>query len=206
MRLAPNRSRASRVLVVSCHPSPASFVGGISRQALESLATTGAEVRFTDLYAEGFEPELSAEECRRHLEPGVDPSIQRHADDLTWCDTLVCIYPTWWSGQPAMLKGWFDRVLACGVAWELPDGSNRLVPRLRNVRRIIAITTHGSAKYINMLEGEAGKRTLTRSVRAMCHPLARTHWIALYDVDRCSVAQRMEFIARVDRRLRHIVG
>jgi hypothetical protein len=58
--------------------------------------------------------------------PGTDPSIASYADDLQWCDTLVLVYPTWWSGQPAMLKGWIDRVWVNGVAWTLPDGANRL--------------------------------------------------------------------------------
>ena len=50
----------------------------------------------------------------------------RYCDDLRWCDTLVFVYPTWWSGQPAMLTGWLDRVLVRGVAWELPDGASRI--------------------------------------------------------------------------------
>jgi putative NADPH-quinone reductase len=67
-----------------------------------------------------------------------------------------------------MLKGWFDRVWASGVAWDLPEGANRLAPRLRNVRKVVAVTTHGSPKKINMVEGEGGKRTITRS--PVCAP------------------------------------
>ena len=100
-----------------------------------------------------------------------------------WCDTLVLVYPTWWSGQPAMLKGWMDRVWVNGVAWDLPTGPTGCDPRLTNVRRLVAVTTHGSSKLVNAVEGEAGKRTLTRSLRSMCHPLARTTWIAMYGVD-----------------------
>ena len=72
----------------------------------------------------------------------------------------MLVYPTWWSGQPAMLKGWIDRVWVAGVAWDLPPGANVLRARLRNVRRIVVVTTHGSSKLVNALEGEAGKRTV----------------------------------------------
>jgi putative NADPH-quinone reductase len=103
-----------------------------------------------------------------------------------------------------MLKGWFDRVWVCGVAWELPAGANRLTPLLRNVRRLVAVTTHGSPKYVNVLEGEGGKRTLTRSLRAMCHPLCRTTWLALYDIDRCSDAKRSDFLTTVETKMRSL--
>lgn len=200
------RTSTRRVLLVYCHPSPTSFVASVRDRALVGLGAGGADVRTIDLYAEGFEPTFSDTERRVHLEPGVHPSIQRHADDLAWCDTLVLVYPTWWAGQPAMLKGWFDRVWVCGVAWELPVGANRLKPLLRNVRRIAAITTHGSPKHINALEGEGGKRTVSRSLRAMCHPLCRTTWLALYDIDRCPDLKRNDFLATVETRMRSLVS
>ena len=191
-----------RTLVVYCHPSPTSFVAAARDRVVAGLEASGAEVRLTDLYGEGFTPELSADEHAVHLDPEVDPSIASHAENLIWCDTLVLVYPTWWSGQPAMLKGWFDRVWVSGVAWELPDGANRLVPLLRNIRRIVAVTTHGSPKYVNMVEGEGGKRTMTRSLRTMCHPLCRTSWLALYNIDRCPESERLMFLDRVEQRFR----
>ncbi len=172
--------------MVYCHPSAGSFVAAVRDRVVAGLATAGAEVRVTDLYAEGFEPTFSATERANHLVAGTDPSIATYGHDLQWCDTLVLVYPTWWSGQPAMLKGWIDRVWVNGVAWTLPEGANRLRPGLRNVRRLVAVTTHGSSKFINMVEGESGKRTLTRSLRTMCHPLARTTWLAMYGIDNAS--------------------
>jgi len=191
----------TKALVVYCHPSEQSLVAAVRDRVVTGLTAGGAEVRLTDLYADGFDPAFSASEWANHLEPGTDPSITSYADDLQWCDTLVLVYPTWWSGQPAMLKGWMDRVWVSGVAWTLPDGANRLRPGLRNVRRLVAVTTHGSSKFINMVEGESGKRTLTRSLRTMCHPLARTTWLALYGIDNASVDQRTAFLDRVERRL-----
>lgn len=191
----------TRALVVHCHPLEESFVAAARDRVLAALRAGGSEVRLTDLYAEGFEPAFTATDRARHLEPGADPSIQRHADDLAWCDTLVLVYPTWWSGQPAMLKGWMDRVWVNGVAWTLPDGADRLRPGLRNVRRIVAVTTHGSSKWVNMIEGEGGKRTLTRSLRSMCHPLARTTWLTLYGLDSASAERRAAFLERVERRI-----
>ena len=66
----------------------------------------------------------------------------------------------------------------------------------------MAITTHGSSKLVNALEGEVGKRMVTRTLRAVCHPLARTSWIALYGIDTATDAQKAAFLDRVGRRLR----
>jgi NAD(P)H dehydrogenase (quinone) len=191
----------TRALVVYCHPSEGSFTAAARDRVVAGLTAGGAEVRVTDLYAERFDPAFTAAERENHLVAGADPSIASYADDLQWCDLLVLVYPTWWSGQPAMLKGWIDRLWVNGVAWTLPDGANRLRPGLRNVRRLVAVTSHGSSKFINMVEGESGKRTITRSLRTMCHPLARTTWLALYGIDNATPSQRSAFLDRVERRL-----
>lgn len=191
-----------RTLVVYCHPVPESFSATVRDAVLAGLAEGGHEVRLTDLHAEQFDPVLSAADHALHLAgPDRKPAIARHVADLAWCQSLVLVYPTWWSGQPAMLKGWIDRVWVNGVAWDLPSGSGRLRPLLRNIRRITVVTTHGSSKLVNALEGETGKRIASRSLRVLCSRLCRTRWIALYGLDSASNATRQAFLDRVRRRL-----
>ena len=132
------------------------------------------------------------------------PELRQHIEDLQWCDALVLVYPTWWSGQPAILKGWFDRVLMNGVAWVLPEGAARIRPLLTNVKRLVVVTTHGSSKFVNALEGESGKRTAFRSVRLMLNRRVRCEWIAMYGVDNATVKQREKFSAHVHRRIRRL--
>ena len=53
----------------------------------------------------------------------------RHHELLQWADAIVWVYPTWWSGPPAILKGWVDRVIRPGVAYKfLEDDSGEGVP------------------------------------------------------------------------------
>ena len=190
-----------RALVVYCHPYPESLVHAALERVLAGLAAGGHDVRLTDLYADGFDPAMSAVERAAHSEPTVSPELQRYADDLAWAVALVLVYPTWWAGQPAMLKGWIDRVWTAGVAWELPEGASVLRPLLTNVRRIVVVTTHGSSKWINALEGEGGKRTAFRSIRLMCSKRTRTTWCALYGVDRGDPARNAAWLDRVERTL-----
>lgn len=194
-----------RAYVVYCHPDPDSFTAAIRDRAMDALRASGHEVRMSDLYADEFEPALSREEWLDHLAPQhPHPKIIGYCDNLRWCNALVFIYPTWWSGQPAMLTGWLDRVLVRGVAWELPEGATRITGQLTNVSRLVAITSHGSSKWINVVEGETGRRVIGRSVRLLCHKFARTTWLALYDIDRSSQGEREAFLDRVEQRMRRL--
>ena len=182
----------SRVLVVTCHPLKDSFVGAIGERAISALERSGAEVRYTDLYADGFTAEITAAEMDGQTVP--DDVVKHHAD-LAWCERLVLVYPTWWEGQPALLKGWIDRLWRSGP---------RSATRLSNIRQIVIIATHGSSKFVNMVEGEGGKRTITRNLAVQCGLHTRSTWLAMYGVDTSSAKDRDRFLARVDRAMRRL--
>jgi len=188
-------------LVLHCHPDPESFTATIRDRVVAALGSARHDVRVTDLYADDFDPVLSADEHRDHLQPGADPTVERHVADLAWAEQLVLVYPTWWSGQPAMLKGWIDRVWVCGVAWDLPHGANRVRGRLHHLRRIVAVTTHGSSKFVNAVEGEIGKRAVKRTLPALCSRRTRVRWVAMYRIDTAPADKRAAFLERVSRLL-----
>jgi putative NADPH-quinone reductase len=199
-----------KVYVVYCHPDPESFTAAIRQRAIAGLQAVGHEVLVTDLYDDGFEPALSLQERVDYLAaPEIDSAIAEYCERLRWCEALVFIYPTWWSGQPGMLTGWLDRVLVRGVAWDLAArdlerGVVRLRPQLTNVRRLVTITTHGSSKWINLLEGETGRRVIGRAVRVLCHRFARTSWLAMYGIDRSTPTDREAFLHRVHGRMQRL--
>lgn len=195
-------ARPRRTLVVFCHPVRESFMGAAFDTAVAALRGRGDDVRMIDLYGDGFDPVLSREAWRAHLgPPEAKPGIAAYAEALRWCDGLVFVYPTWYGSQPAMLKGWFDRVWVEGVAYTLPAGADRIRPLLRHIRRITVVTSHGSPKWLNAVQGEPGKRVLLRGLRSLCHPLARSRWLAMYGMDRATDDERREFLARLERRL-----
>ena len=198
-----------KVLVVLAHPSQESFVSFLCSEVIAELSSGGHEIRHHDLWAENFNPVFTPYERLNHVGDVAEklnelPELRQHIEDLQWCDALVLVYPTWWSGQPAILKGWFDRVLMNGVAWVLPEGAARIRPLLTNVKQLMVVTTHGSSKFVNALEGESGKRTAFRSVRLMLNRRVRCEWIAMYGVDNATVKQREKFSAHVHRRIRRL--
>ncbi len=190
--------RTRRALVVFAHPVRDSLVGAAYDQCVGALRSAGAEVRCIELCQDGFDPVLSREAWKGHLAPlSTKPEIAAHAALLQWADTLVLVYPTWYSGQPAILKGWFDRVWVEGVAYTLPLGASRIRPLLRNLRRLNVVTTHGSNRRTNALQGATGRRFVSRGLRTLVHPLCRVDWVGFYGNDHATNEERVEFLDRV---------
>jgi NAD(P)H dehydrogenase (quinone) len=191
-----------RTLLVHAHPVAASYSAALRDRAAAALRARGDEVDVLDLYGEGFDPHLGADEWSPDTPGGEDrPDLNPYIARLRRADHLVFVYPTWFGGPPAMFKGWLDRVWVEGVAFEKVPDSNRPRARLHHVRSITVITTYGSSRRVNMLEGEAGKRLVRRWLRVLCHPLARSRWLALYDMDRATDAERIAFLDRVAKAL-----
>jgi NAD(P)H dehydrogenase (quinone) len=189
-----------RTLVVVCHPNPESLVRAAHERVLAGLARAGDEVRVIDLDAEGFDPRLTRDERRLHFEaPEQRPQVADHVALLRWAERIVLVHPTWFGGQPARLKGWFDRVWIHGVAFGTTARSPRITGRLRNVRELHVVTTHGSGPFENWVQGNGGRVLVFRTLRLLCHPRTRCRWTALYRVDRCRPEQIRDWLDRVER-------
>jgi putative NADPH-quinone reductase len=188
-----------RVLAVHAHPSPDSFNRALFDTACRTLRAPGHDVTAIDLYEEGFRAEMSpAELAAYHTErPICSADVERHAALVRRSDVLLFVYPTWWMGLPAILKGWLDRVLVPGVAFHLDPRTNRVRPGLGHVRRIVGITTYGSRRgYVSAMT-DGGRRTLLRALRMLAPWGRRTTWLALYGVDTSSVDDRARFLRGV---------
>ncbi|MCF3934184.1 NAD(P)H-dependent oxidoreductase [Acuticoccus sp. M5D2P5] len=188
-----------RALVVYCHPNPESFSAHICARVVVTLAEAGHEVRLIDLYAEGFDPVMSCEERLGYHTPGDNEiPVAEHLARLRWCDAAVFVYPTWWFGLPAMLKGWLDRVMIPHATFTMPTESKPMQRQLDNIRTIAVATTCGAPWWQSKLIGEPGRKTLLRGFRAICHPTCRTRYAALYKIDSSTEARRAAHVGRVE--------
>lgn len=191
-----------RCLVVYCHPVPESFGAAVRDTVLAALAERGAEVRLVDLYAEGFDPVLSTDERRSYNDhPPSDSRLAAHLENLKWADAVLFVYPTWWYGLPAMLKGWLDRVWATEVAFRLPPDGGRIISLVPHIMRLGVVTTCGATWWLSFLMGQPGRKTILRGIRALCAPAARTLYVAHYDMDRSTPETRLAFLGKIKRRL-----
>ena len=197
-----------RALVVYCHPDPGSFNAAVRDVVLEKLAGRRAEVRVHDLYAMGFSPVLTAPEWSGYLDcPGNLVPVTGLVTDVRWADTLIFVYPTWWYGLPAMLKGWLDRVLLPDVAFLMPDATHKNIrPGLQHIKRLGVFTTCGASRWLTLIVGAPGKRTLLRGVGFLLRPGKKTVFAAHYLMDSSTPESRSRHLARVAARMDRLTG
>lgn len=141
-------------MIVLCHPYERSFCRAIAQEldaAMRTRADTGPPDGpeppvFHDLYAERPDPVLTGAEIARRF--SMDEQIQAYTDECTRTDLMCFVHPDWWSGPPALLKGWIERVFRPGVAydWEGEDfGEKRHVPLFAGKRLAVFVTTDRAA-------------------------------------------------------------
>jgi NAD(P)H dehydrogenase (quinone) len=186
-----------RVLYVYCHPLPESFHGAICKEALTGLSAAGHECDLLDLYAEGFDPVMSAEARRRYHDTSRNQAgLEAHVSRLRGADALILQFPVWSFGAPAILKGWFDRLLMPGVAFDLSDPA-RVKPLLCNLRCIVGITTYGQPRWNAIAVGDPPRRIVQRYLPRFTGGRTRVDYYALYHMNTASEGKRTAFLRRV---------
>jgi NAD(P)H dehydrogenase (quinone) len=197
-----------RVLVVYCHPVPESFAAAAHATVLQALAEAGHSVTDVDLYAERFDPVMSRRERLDYLNTARNERlVKRYDDQLAAAEALVLVYPAWWYGMPAMLKGYFDRVWLPGVAFDVtPDGKVN-TERLQRLRRIMVVTTYGGSWWmVRLALGDPARKLIGRAVRALCARGCRVTWCVCYNMDAAKPARLRRFLRRVHVTARALGG
>lgn len=197
-----------RALVIYAHPREDSFAAAVRDVVLARLEASGVEVRLRDLYGEAFVPALSAQEHRVYEDPAQNQHhVARDVADLRWCDTLVFVYPTWWYGLPAILKGWLDRALVPEVAFLMPKVEGETIrPGLTHITRLGVFTTYGASRLLTFYVGSPGKRTLLRGLRLILAPRVLTVFATHYLMDSSTAESRARHLVRVARKMDRLVG
>ena len=189
-----------RVLVIFAHPLADSFAAALHCTVVETLRRGGHEVDDCDLYAEGFNPVLSATERSAYNSPNPDlTGVADHVARLRAADALVLSYPTWWYGMPAILKGYFDRVWAKDVAFTLPEGGGLICPALTNIKKIWVVTTYGAPWWvIRLVLRDPVRAVIFGGLGRLCARGER-RWFALYNIEGGTRERCAAYLARVEK-------
>ena len=191
------------IVVVLGHPSADSYCAAIFERiilALESQSTHSVTaIRLAD---EKFATAMSTAErvAYETSTPLINDETKRYAEVLLQAEVLIFVYPTWWSGLPAQLKGSLERVFVLGVAFRF-NKNRKIRPNLHNVRHIIGVSTYGSPWRYMKLINDNGRRTLTRAIRMSTGLRTRTMWRGIYALDTCTQQQREKFIADTTQKI-----
>lgn len=135
------------VLSVLCHPVRLSFTGAVLNEFTRGLREAGHVAEVADLYREGFDPVLCEADYAQFDGRPMPEDVLREQARVDGSDAIVLIFPLWWYGMPAMLKGWLDRVFSAGWAYERrhdPEGS-----LLRTRPCMFLVSTGSSARVMD---------------------------------------------------------
>lgn len=175
------------ILVISAHDDTKSYVAALHNSALGVLERAQHKVSVTDLYAQQFNPVASIVDFKTssgthanymfeqqrsvNTGSGFSPDLQAEIDKVKVADIIIIHFPLWWGGPPAILKGWFERVLAMGFAW---DSNNRYGKGLLKDKKVLLTVSVGDPKSYYSAEGmhratvEQHLYSLTHSTLAFC--------------------------------------
>lgn len=153
-------------LVIFCHPSPTSFNAAIADSVEAVSAAMGHDIRRRDLYGIGFNPVLTRVELEapQHMRA---QDVRQEQEFVSWADVLTFVYPVWWTGMPAMLKGYFDRIFCRDFAYALHDDA---MTGLLTGRRALIFSTTGLSSTACDARGmhEAMARTTDTGILELC--------------------------------------
>ncbi|GAE64635.1 NAD(P)H-dependent oxidoreductase [Chryseobacterium indologenes] len=129
-------------LIIYVHPNENSLNHSLLSHVKEILSSGNNEVKIRDLYALHFDPVLSLQDMQGWHAREVSEDVQREQEHILWADQITFIYPIWWTGLPAVMKGYFDRVFSYGFAYRYDQGIQK---GLLKGKKAVIINTHGKS-------------------------------------------------------------
>ena len=191
-----------KYLVVWVHPVPDSFSAALRDVVVAALPQPPAVI---DLYNSGFDAGYMTANT---TDPSADSNagansnaeiLNQHYSQIAAAEALLFVYPTWWDGLPAILKSWLEQLFP--DALDTRSGQQAAQQTLCNIKSIMVATTHGSSKWVNAVQGQAGRKILSQSLKGLCHRKCRFKWISLYRIDISTSRQRQEFLTQAANKI-----
>ena len=156
---------SKRILVILGHPSSNSFCGALAERYAQSALRAGHEVRQLWLGNMNFDPVLR--EGYQQVQP-LEADLRRAQADILWAEHLTLVYPIWWGGVPALLKGFFDRVFLPGFAFKYREGKAFPDKLLRGRSAHLLVTMDTPPWYYRWIYRMPGLHQIRKTTLAFC--------------------------------------
>ena len=196
-----------KTLIIYTHPHEGSYCSAILKAVQTGLKKGGYPCKTINLDKDEFDPVMRTKDLKAFAELGrgmtealddLDPIVLRYKKKLEWAERIVMIFPIWWMTLPARMKGFVDKVIFPGVAYEMEDG--RLRSRLRNLRQVTVITTMNTPADVysdifgNSIEGSLIKGTFNQI------GIHDAEWISLNMVKQAGDKARAEWLDGLEKK------
>lgn len=154
-------------LIIYAHPNEQSLNGYLKKIVFDTLNQQRHEIKVRNLYQLNFNPVLSFEDIEGQRKGKVYEDVRVEQNYITWADSITFIYPIWWTGLPAIMKGYIDRVFSYGFAYRYDQGIQK---GLLMGKQAIIINTHGKSQqeYGNLGMDKALKLTSDKGIYNYC--------------------------------------
>lgn len=153
------------ILVIIGHPDPESYCSALAHAYMEGAKGKAAQIRTIDLSQISFDPNLKYG-YRKRTE--LEDDLKEAQELIRWADHLVIVYPTWWGTMPAILKGFFDRVLLPGFAYKYREGSSLWDKLLTGKTAHVIVTMDTPSWYNRLIYWQAGHLVMKRNILKFC--------------------------------------
>lgn len=152
-----------KVVIVFNHPYNGSFCNAILGAVTKGLQKGNHEIDLIHLDNDNFNPVMTAADLKafRDKKP-VDPKVMEYDNRIKTADHLIFIFPIWWELMPALKKGFVDKVIFPGIAYNYKDASNTYMkPLWTNLKGVTMITTMNTPNWLYwVLFGNAVKKAM----------------------------------------------
>ena len=119
------------VLTVLDHPDPKSFSRAVAERFMAGALEGGHTTELADIAGEGFDPRWSVADIEADRGKGTPPDVQVEQERIGRADAICLVFPLFWWGMPATMKGWVDRVWSWGWAYDQLDDPDTSLQRPR---------------------------------------------------------------------------
>jgi len=187
-------------LVVLAHPLESSLCMHLADKTINHLNKKGYCVTVKNLYEENFNPVLNKSERKSYYLNNFDESqLSKDIEQLKNVESLVLIFPTWWFGFPAILKGWFDRVWAPGHAYEHASDYGPIKQCLNNLKEMNVVTTLGSPWWVDtFILRKPVKKVLKIALLGACTTNCKFKMLSLYKSEKLTAGQIEKFVGKIE--------
>ena len=189
------------MVIVFNHPYKGSYCNALLEAVSNGLKKGNHQVDLIHLDRDGFNPAMSAADLKAFVEHNVvDPKVMDYQERLKKADHLIFIFPIWWDIMPACTKGFIDRVLSPGLAYDHHPRGFGLIPLLKNLNSVTLITTMNKPKIMySLLIGNLIRKVMIKSVfRTMGYKNVR--WISYTSVKRVSHERRVKWLIHLENK------
>ncbi len=187
-----------KIVIVFNHPYEGSFCNAILQSVTNGLTKANHQIDLINLDKDNFNPIMTSADLKafRDKKP-IDPKVIEYKQRLDNADHLIFIFPIWWELMPALTKGFVDKVIFPGLAYDYKNTSNTLMkPLWTNLKSVTMITTMNTPGFLyNLIFGNPIKKAL----------LLGTFWKIGYKNRKWISFNRVKMVSQ-EKRVKWLVG